>query len=168
MGVGVPVGSEANVHAARRFPSNMPPDNIFVKLDFSMHSIAYTEIICWKESVRWFRGFTNFVIWRVVTILRFNLAIFLFRQRSAPEPLGGFSFCLAIHPILRSTSSPLTMSFMDDVSLGGPLSTVSSDVDLFRREGVLEICRRSIADQSASGARQGYEVLSRFGRATPT
>ena len=26
------------------------------------------------------------------------------------------------------------MGFMDDVSLGGPLSTVSSDVGLFRRE----------------------------------
>ena len=34
------------------------------------------------------------------------------------DPLGGLLFCLAIHPILRSTDSPLTMGFMNDVSLG--------------------------------------------------
>ena len=33
---------------------------------------------------------------------------------------------------------------------------------------MLEICRQSIADRSASGARQGYGVLSRTGRATLT
>ena len=34
------------------------------------------------------------------------------------DPLGGLLFCLAIHPILRSTDSPLTMGFINDVSLG--------------------------------------------------
>ena len=31
--------------------------------------------------------------------------------------------------------SPLTIGFKDDVSLEGSLSTVSSDINLFRREG---------------------------------
>ena len=105
---------------------------------FLMHSIAYTEIICWKEWVSWFRSLTNFVFWRIVTILRFSLANFRFRRRRRAHNrvihLRGL-LCLAIHPILRSTSSPLTMGFMEDVSLGGPLPIVSSDVDLFCREG---------------------------------
>ena len=39
---------------------------------------------------------------------------------------------VAIHPFVRF--SHFTMDLMDDISFGGPLSTVSSDVDLFRRE----------------------------------
>ena len=35
LGVGVPGGCVAAVHAARCFTSNMPPDNILVKMDFS-------------------------------------------------------------------------------------------------------------------------------------
>ena len=45
-----------------------------------MHLIAYTEISCWKESVRW-PGAVQIDIWRIVTTLRFNLAIFLFHRR---------------------------------------------------------------------------------------
>ena len=60
---------------------------------FSMHSIAYTEISCWKESVRWFQSSTNFVIWRIVVTLFSNLAIFLFHWRRIHNRvihLGGF------------------------------------------------------------------------------
>ena len=35
------------------------------------------------------------------------------------EPLGGIIFCLAIHPILHSTTSPLTIGFMAVITLGG-------------------------------------------------
>ena len=52
--------------------------------------------------------------------------------RSRMIHLGGLLFCLAIHPILRTTYFPVTTGFTDDVSLWC-LSTVSSDVDLFRR-----------------------------------
>ena len=34
------------------------------------------------------------------------------------DPLGELLYCLAIHPILPSIDSPLTMGFMNDVSLG--------------------------------------------------
>ena len=48
--------------------------------------------------------------------------------------MGGLLFSLAIKLILRSLSSPLTVGFMDDVTLGGSKSTVSTDVGLFRIE----------------------------------
>ena len=35
LGVGVPGGAEAAVHAARRLVGNLPVDHIIVKLDFS-------------------------------------------------------------------------------------------------------------------------------------
>ena len=50
------------------------------------------------------------------------------------DPLGGLLFCLAIQPILSSLSSAQTVSFMDDITLGGHRGTVSSDVRLFRIE----------------------------------
>ena len=44
------------------------------------------------------------------------------------DPLGGLLFCLAIHPILGSTTSPLIIGFMDDIKLGGTRKEVSEDV----------------------------------------
>ena len=52
------------------------------------------------------------------------------------DPLGGLLFCLAIHPIFRSTISPLTIGYMDGITLGGTRKEVSKDVQLFEEEGI--------------------------------
>ena len=41
------------------------------------------------------------------------------------DPMGSLLFCLAIHPILLSLSSPLRIAFMDDVTLGGEINDVA-------------------------------------------
>ena len=38
-------------------------------------------------------------------------------QEGEPLGVGGLLFCLALHPIQRTTFSPVTTGFMDDVSL---------------------------------------------------
>ena len=48
---------------------------------------------------------------------------------------GGLLLCLAIHPTLLSLSSPLSIGFMDDITLGGIRSVIVSDVELFNAEG---------------------------------
>ena len=95
---------------------------------FPMHSVAYTEIMCWKVD-------------EAVPEL-YNFCHLTYSHHSAPQfgkfsiHLAGFFFDLAIHPLFRLTYPPLTMGFMDDISLGGPRPTVSSDPDLFRKKVV--------------------------------
>ena len=54
------------------------------------------------------------------------------------DPLGPLLFCLTLQPILSSLSSKLRLGYLDDVTLGGSLATVSSDVDL------IESCAQSL------------------------
>jgi len=51
------------------------------------------------------------------------------------DPLGPLLFCLAIQPILRSLSSYLKIGYMDDLTLGGDIDSVSADVELIAAEG---------------------------------
>jgi hypothetical protein len=43
------------------------------------------------------------------------------------DQLGALLFCLTIHPLLQSLSSPLVIGYMDDVTLGGPSASVIND-----------------------------------------
>jgi len=44
------------------------------------------------------------------------------------DPLGPFLFCLTIHPLLTTLQSDLTLGYVDDLTLAGHQSTVSTDV----------------------------------------
>ena len=44
------------------------------------------------------------------------------------DPLLGLLFSLAIHSILRPTTSPLTIGFMDDITLGGTRNYTPSHI----------------------------------------
>ena len=50
-------------------------------------------------------------------------------------PIGGLLFCLAIHPTYYPCH-PLSVWFMDDITIGGARSTVASDVDHFVLKGL--------------------------------
>lgn len=51
------------------------------------------------------------------------------------DPLGPLLFCLTIHPIISSLSSQLSISYMDDLTLGGPSEVVAQDVKLINEKG---------------------------------
>ena len=51
------------------------------------------------------------------------------------DPLSGLLFCLGIHSILRSTSSPFTARIFDDITLGSPKALVATDIDLIKSKG---------------------------------
>jgi len=44
------------------------------------------------------------------------------------DPLGPLLFCNTIQPLLSSLASELNFGYLDDVTLGGPVDTVASDV----------------------------------------
>ena len=84
------------------------------------------------------------------------------------DPLGGLLFCLAIHPILRSTTFPLTIGFMDDITLRGTRKEVSEHVQLFKEEGIkiglrlnetkCEVIARDYLQPT--GSLEGFSVVS--------
>ena len=51
------------------------------------------------------------------------------------DPSGPLLFCLAIQLILRSLPSYLRIGYMDDLTLGGDIESVSADVELIAAEG---------------------------------
>ena len=50
------------------------------------------------------------------------------------DPLGPLLFCLPLQPALLKLSSALAFGYLDDISLGGPSSTVEADIDLLETE----------------------------------
>ena len=51
------------------------------------------------------------------------------------DPMGPLRFCLAVHPLLLSLASELTFGFLDDFTIGGPISTVAADVASIKSKG---------------------------------
>ena len=83
------------------------------------------------------------------------------------DPLGGLLFCLAIHPTLLSLSSSLSIGFMDDITLGGIISVVASDVELFQAEGSkigldLNVSKCESISRSHDHREQAFRISSRL------
>ena len=131
LGVGTPGGCEAAVHSARRYLSSMPDGHAFVKLDFSnaFNNISRSSML---SSIRdrlpelfsyCFSSYGN------SSFLFFGDRIILSQEGTQQgDPLGPLIFCNTIHPLLASLSSELNIDYLDDVTLGGPLDNVASDV----------------------------------------
>ena len=79
MGVAVPGGFEAAVHATRRFLSNMPDEYIIAKLNISNAFNCLHRTLCWSALMRSSQKFTSFVIW-LTSIPLSSLAGFISRH----------------------------------------------------------------------------------------
>ena len=138
VGVGVPGGCEAAVHAARKFVENMGADDVLVKLDFAnafncLHRDHMLNIV--KEFVPVIYCFC-YSIFRYHSKLQFGS--FTISSQVGPQqgdPLAGLLCCLAIQKLLRSTRSIFSAGYMDDIKLGVKVNDVSRDVELFKLEG---------------------------------
>ena len=109
------------MHVARRFTSNTPPDNIPVKLDFSnsfncLHKDFMLERV--SEVVSQLYEFCYLAHCQNSTLPFDHFSILSEEGPQQGDPLEGIFYCLAVHSILRSTVSPLTMGFKDDISRG--------------------------------------------------
>ena len=117
----------------------MPADNIIVKLDFSnvfnrLHRDYMLERV--SDVIPELYKFCH-LAYKEHSILEFGEFCLTSQEGSQPgDPLGVLLFCLAIHPILRSTTSPLTIGYMDNITLGSARKEVSDDVQLFKEEGI--------------------------------
>ena len=137
LGVGVPSGAEAAVHATRRYVGSMPAENVFVKLDFS-NAFNTLRRDCMLEAVA--KDLPE--IYRFVHAEYSHASVLKFGTHSVMseegpqqgDPLGPTLFCMAIHPLLLSLKSELRIGFLDDISLGGPEKIVSDDITMIEAE----------------------------------
>ena len=145
LGVGIPGGCEAAVHATRRYIDAMPDGFVVAKIDFTnafnslhrdrmLHSVA-------ERVPRIYR------FYHLCYSLKYETRIILSREGPHQgDPLGAVLFCLSIHPDLERLKSELVAGFMDDLTPRWP-STVSCC-----RHGPHQIQRRiyGLTDQSIS------------------
>jgi hypothetical protein len=138
LGVGVPGGAEAAVHACRRYIEAMPDNYVVVKLDFSnafncIHRDAMLEAI--YQQVPEIYAYCH-LAYSETTMLKYNnRSISSDEGIQQGDPLGPTLFCLTIHPMLQSLSSELRVGYMDDITLGGPEDVVAQDVSQIKNEG---------------------------------
>jgi len=108
LSVGVPGGCEAAIHSARRYLETLPPDHVFVKLDFSnafnnMHrSDMLPYAFCYSAYYH--------------SSVLFHGPYLVFSQEGRPkqgDPLGPLLFCNTIHPLLQSLEANLSLGFLE-------------------------------------------------------
>jgi hypothetical protein len=140
LGVGVPGGCEAAVHATRRFIDGLQKDHIVVKLDFanafnSVRRDALLEAVA-RDIPEIYRFV--FATYASNATLSFgNFCVISEEGIQQGDPLGPLEFCIVIQPLLQSLKSSLRIGFLDDLTLGGHEATVANDVVKLAEE-----CRR--------------------------
>ena len=120
VGVGVKGGCEAAIHAARRFMSVLSENQVLVKLDFrsafnSIHRDALLECVASRlpELYRF-----CYLAYGNSTSVQFGCELIQSAEGvQQGDPLGPLLFCLVIHPILSSSTSPFRIGYMDDVTI---------------------------------------------------
>jgi hypothetical protein len=174
LGLGTPGGSEAAVHATRRFLADMPPDYIIAKLDFNnaFNNIHRDDML--SAVAEHVPSIYQFCLssYENTTLLKFSNNTILSQEGCQQgDPLGPLLFCLAIHPLITACNSPLKMAFMDDVTLGGPAAIVASDVAMIKAEGALRglfLNDRKCESITANGQPPDDVLLRDFVQLTPT
>ena len=104
LGVGVPGGCEAAVHATRRFAEHMPDDQVIVKLDFtnafnSLHRDAMLEAI--SVLIPAIYKFCHLAYNQPSILKFFEHRIMSAESPQLGDPLRGLLFCNTSHPLLK-------------------------------------------------------------------
>jgi len=140
LGVGIPGGCEAAVHATRRYTDRLQKDHVVVKLDFanafnSVRRDALLEAVA-REFPELYRfAYATYAGNSSLTFGKFFVTSEEGIQQG--DPLGPLEFCIVIQPLLQSLKSTLRIGFLDDLTLGGHVDTVAADIAKLAEE-----CRR--------------------------
>ena len=140
LGVGIPGGCEAAVHATRRYTDRLQKDHVVVKLDFanafnSVRRDALLEAVA-REIPELYRfAYATYSGNASLTFGKFFVTSEEGIQQG--DPLGPLEFCIVIQPLLQSLKSSLRIGFLDDLTLGGHVDTVAADIAKLAEE-----CRR--------------------------
>jgi len=138
LGVGVPGGCEAAVHATRRFVQSMPDDYVVAKLDFSnafntLHRDAMLQSVI--QEIPEIYKFCHLAYNNPSSLKFGNFTILSQEGPQQGDPLGPLLYCLPTHKILTSIHSEFVAGYMDDLTLGAEASVVADDIEFIRSEG---------------------------------
>jgi len=137
LGVGIPGGAEAAVHATRRWVTTMPKDSILVKLDFTNAFNTLRRDSLLEAVARDIPELYRFAhaAYSNRPLLRYGSNIIRSEEGTQQgDPLGPLEFCLVVQPILIKLRSDLRIGYLDDLTLGGSKETVAADVHLIAQE----------------------------------
>jgi len=131
LGAGIKGGCEAAVHATRRFLCSLEPGSVIAKLDFSnafncLHRDSILSAV-FQQSPEIY-NYCRLAYSQSSTLWFGEHMIMSEEGAQQGDPLGPLLFCVTVQPLLSSLQSPLTVGFMDDLTLGGPQSVVEQDV----------------------------------------
>jgi len=131
LGVGIPGGCGAAIHSARRYLEALPPDHIVVKLDFSnaFNSLRRFDMLSTVHSRIPDLYSYCCSAYSPPSVLFYGSHTVLSQEGPQQgDPLGPLLFCNTIRPLLSSLKSDLKLGYLDDISLGGPVDRVVSDI----------------------------------------
>ena len=137
LGYGTPLGAEAAAHSARLYLADLPPDHVFLKLDFrnAFNSVRRDKTL---EAVRQFAPeIFPFVYSCYATISNLSFRGTIVHSAEGVQqgdPLGPLLFCLAIHPLTQQLKSEFCVFYLDDGTVGGSEHDVLHDFQLIDRE----------------------------------
>ena len=131
LGVGVPSGCEAAIHSTRRFVSSMPTGYALVKLDFrnAFNNVHRSDMLqAVKERLPGLFSYCYSAYGSPSYLFHGNLSLLSQEGTQQGDPLGPLLFSNTIHPLITSLKAVLNVGYLDDVTLGGPIDTIASDV----------------------------------------
>lgn len=137
VGVGVPGGCEAAVHATRRFLNSIDNETIIAKIDFSnaFNSLYRIEMLTALYNILpELAPFCNLAYLEHSHLKYGQYCVLSQVGPQQGDPLGPLLFCLPLQPILTQMKSPLTVGFLDDLTLGGKAEEVAEDVQRLESE----------------------------------
>ena len=145
LGVGVPRGCEAAVHAVREHITGLSATQdtsfVLVKVDIKNAFNSLRRDTLLRRVRQKCPELLPMVShsYSVPTPLFFGDAVInSARGVQQGDPIGPLAFALAVDPIIRNVHSPLNVWYLDDGCLGGPAEEVAQDLSRLRT-GFLEI-----------------------------
>ena len=137
LGVAVPGGAEAAVHASRRFLTTMDAESVFVKLDISnaFNSLHRDRMLSSINTLLPELAPYCHLAYAEASQLKFGK--YTIQSMVGPQqgdPLGPLLFCLPLQPALLNLTSPIAFGYLDDMALGGPTSKVVADLTFLEAE----------------------------------
>ena len=130
LGFAMPGGAEAAVHAARRYVSDLPHGHVFVKVDFSNAFNTIRRDVVLEAVSRFLPELLPYTLSAYRNESKLSFGGYTVPSQEGVQqgdPLGPLLFCLAIHDLLNSMRSEVTIGYLDDGTLGGEASVVLED-----------------------------------------
>ena len=138
LGVGVSEGCESAVYATRRFLESMPDEFVIAKLDFTnafnnLRRDAMLEAV--YKTVPEMYKFCDLSYGQPIKLRYGSRSISSEESTQRGNPLGPLLFCITIQLFSHMLRSDLVVGYIDDITIGGHISTVNEDVTIIKRNG---------------------------------